>query len=98
MNAAINAVLALIQQILPLISAGAAPGGTVASIVNVLASWLPLIVSEITSLYEPVKNIITSLQSSGQLTQDEITSLQALDKKVDDAFAAATAGLDPDVS
>lgn len=96
MNAAVTAVLALIQQILPLITAGSASSGLVGSIVNVLTTWLPLIATEVTALYEPVKNIITALQSSGALTDQQRADLKALDAKVDQAFDAASAGLDPD--
>lgn len=93
MNSAITIVLSLIEQVLPLITGGGAAG----SVVSMLESILPLVISEVSSLYTPIKNIITALQSSGALTPDEITQVQALDKQVDDAFATATAGLDPDV-
>lgn len=96
MNAAVSAVLALIQQILPLLTAGGASTGVAGSIISVLTTWLPLIATEVTALYEPVKNIITALQSSGALTDQQKTDLTALDAKVDQAFDAASAGLDPD--
>lgn len=92
MNAAITAVLALIGQVLPLITAGGAAG----SVVSMLEEILPLVISEVSALYTPIKNIIMTLQSSGALTPDEITTVQALDKQVDDAFTTASAGLDPD--
>jgi predicted transglutaminase-like cysteine proteinase len=96
MNAALTAVLALIQQLLPLISSGSAATGVVASIVNVLKTWLPLIVTEVQALYEPVKNIITVLQQSGNLTDDQIADLKTVDAKVDAAYDAAVEGMDPD--
>lgn len=92
MTAAITLVLNLIGQLLPLITTGGAAG----SVVSMLESVLPLVVSEVSALYTPIKNIITALQSSSALTPDEITQVQALDKQVDDAFTAASAGLDPD--
>ena len=96
MNAALTAVLALLQQLLPLITAGSASSGVVATVVGVLKTWLPLITAEITGLYDPVKNIITTLQSSGALTPSQIADLKVLDAKVDADFEAASAGLDPD--
>ena len=98
MNAAITAILALLQQLLPLITAGSASSGIVATVVNVLTTWLPLITTEITALYEPVKNIITVLQSSGALTEQQIADLRVLDAKVDADFEAASAGQDPDAA
>lgn len=98
MNAAIAAVLALIEKLLPAITAGTAEAGTVDTIINVLETWVPLITSEIGALYTPIKNIITALQQSGALTTDQIAGLQALDANVDQAFDAASAGLDPDAA
>lgn len=92
MNAALTAVLALVGQVLPLITVGGAAG----SVISTLEAILPLVISEVSALYTPIKNIITALQSSGALTPDEITQVQALDKQVDDAFTAASVGLDPD--
>jgi len=97
MNAAVTAVLTLIQQVLPLITAsGAASTGIVASIVNALSTWLPLIVTEVDTLYEPVKNIIEALKQTGAVTPDQLTTLTALDSKMDAAFEAAAAAVDPD--
>lgn len=96
MNAALTAILALIQQVLPLISTAANPAGVVASIITALTKWLPIIVAETETLYTPVKNIITALKTSGQVTQEQIDALNQLDAKMDTAFEAAVAGLDPD--
>lgn len=96
MNTAFTAILALLQQLLPLISAGSASSGVVATIVNVLKTWLPLITTEITALYEPLKNIITVLQGSGAVTPEQISDLKVMDAKIDADFEAASAGLDPD--
>lgn len=96
MNTAFTAILALLQQLLPLISAGSASSGVVATVVNVLKTWLPLITTEITALYEPVKNIVTVLQGSGLVTPEQIADLKVMDAKIDADFEAASAGLDPD--
>ncbi len=96
MSAAITAILTLLQQLLPLINAGFASSGTVSSIVATLTTWVPLIETLTEDLYTPIKNIITTLQSSGALTDQQITDLKALDAKVDADFEAASAGQDPD--
>lgn len=96
MNVAITAILALIQQILPLVGAG----GNVAlvnSIITALEQWMPLIITEGGVLITTVKNIIATLSTSA-VTPDQVASLQALDAKCDAAFEAATVGLDPDVA
>ncbi len=96
MNTAFTAILALLQQLLPLISSGSASSGVVGTIIGVLKTWLPLITTEITALYEPLKNIITVLQGSGLVTAQQIADLRVMDAKIDADFDAASAGLDPD--
>jgi hypothetical protein len=99
MNIAFTAILALLEKLLPIVaSGGGAATGIAGSIISVLETWLPLIETLTEAFYTPIKNIITSLQSSGAVTADQITSLQALDKQVDDAFDAASAGQDPDAA
>lgn len=98
MTAALAAILALIQQVLPLIG-GASSATLVASIIKALQTWLPIIVVEVQTLYPIVKNIITTLQSkSDDLTPEQITTLQQIDAQTDAAFEAATVGLDPDAA
>lgn len=94
MNAALLAVLAFIEQILPKLVTTDAP--LITSIINILVNWLPIIVSEAETLYQPVKNIITALMTHGAVTADQKAALQALDAKMDAAFEAAAEGIDPD--
>ncbi len=93
MTLAIQAVLAMITQFLPLIG-----GGTnvvlIESIVSALSGMMPFIVQEISSLYEPIKNIIAALSATPATTAAQLAILQALDKTVDDAFDAAAADTD----
>lgn len=96
MNAAFTAILALLQQLLPLISSGSASSGVVATVVNLLKTWLPLITTGIADFYGPVKNIIAALQGSGAVTPEQIADLKAMDSKIDADFEAASAGQDPD--
>lgn len=95
MTAAFTAVIALIEQLLPLVTAGG-NAGLIGTIINVLTKWLPLIVTEVETLYEPVKNIIAALSSSTAVTPEQVATLKQLDSKMDAAFEAAAVGLDPD--
>jgi len=90
----IAAVLALIEQILPLLRSNSS--GTIQSIIDILVQWLPRIVSLGTVLAQTVKNIIASLSANPATTADQLSALQQLDAQVDVAFETATQGLDPD--
>jgi len=94
MTAALTAVLALIEQILPLL--GSSQATLIASIIDALTKWLPLIIQEVSALYTPVKNIIAALSANAATTADQLATLQQLDAQVDTAFEAAAAAVDPD--
>jgi len=94
MTAALTAVLALIEQILPLL--GSSQANLIASIIDALTKWLPLIIQEVSALYTPVKNIIEALSANPATTADQLATLQQLDAQVDTAFEAAAAAVDPD--
>lgn len=94
MTAAITAVLALIEQILPLL--GSSQATLIASIIDALTKWLPLIIQEVSALYTPVKNIIEALSANPATTADQLATLQQLDAQVDTAFEAIAAQVDPD--
>jgi hypothetical protein len=94
MTAALTAVLALIEQILPLL--GSSQANLIASIIDALVKWLPLIIQEVSALYTPVKNIIEALSANPATTADQLATLQQLDAQVDTAFEAIAAQVDPD--
>lgn len=94
MTAALTAVLALIEQILPLL--GSSQATLIASIIDALTKWLPLIIQEVSVLYTPVKNIIEALSANPATTADQLATLQQLDAQVDTAFEAIAAQVDPD--
>lgn len=96
MSEAILAVLSLIESILPLVTGSSANVQAIDSIINALQQFLPLIVNEVSTVYAAVKNILTSLQSSGALTPDQLAATQALDTQVDAAWTAVEAQIDPD--
>lgn len=95
MSLAIQAVLALIENILPLLTSSA-NAALVDSILASLTQFLPFIANEISSLYQPVKNIIAALSASPATNAAQLATLQTLDKQVDDAFDAVAAQTDAD--
>lgn len=93
---AIIAVLAVIQQIIPLLGTSAATADIITGIIAALTKLLPFIIDEVSTVYTAVKNIISLLQNSGQVTADQIAALQQLDAQVDAAWAAVLPQIDPD--
>lgn len=92
----ISSVVDMIQQFLPLI-----PGvGTASPIINTVIDTLqevsPLIVDQVGTTYEGVKNIIEALSNNPGTTAQQLEKLRALDKKVDEAWDAIEDKLDPD--
>ena len=94
MSAAFTAILALIQQLLPVLSGSDAT--LIASIINVLEKWVPLIITGVEELYQPVKNIIAALSANPATTADQLVTLQSLDAQVDAAFESIAVQVDPD--
>ena len=93
MSAAITAMLALIEQMLPLI--GSLFGSTeVTNIITALTGILPLVVQEVATVAPAIKNIIAALSANPATTADQLTQLQALDAQVDAAFEAAASDTD----
>lgn len=95
MTLAIQAILAMIVQFLPMITSSA-NAATIGSVINALTNMLPFIIQEVESLVVPVKNIIAALSANPATEADQLAQLQALDKQVDDAFEAAAAQTDAD--
>ena len=90
MTGLIQAVLTLIEQLLP----ASASAQVITSIIDALVKMMPFIISEVESLVGPVKNIIAALSSNPAALPDQLSQLQKLDKQVDDAFEAAAADTD----
>lgn len=93
MTAAISAILALIEQLIPLITS-AGNVSLIDSVISALTSMLPFIIQEVEALVTPVKNIIAALSASPATTATQLAQLQALDVQVDAAFDAAAASTD----
>ena len=91
-------VLAIIQQILPLLGTSGTSTSAITTIVTQLEKWLPLIVQEIGVLYGPVKNIIAALSANSATLVEQQATLAAIDAQVDTAFEAAARDVDPDAA
>jgi hypothetical protein len=96
MSGAIIAVLTLLEQFIPLLGTSSATVTMVDGIINALTALLPYIISEVSTVYTAVKNIISLLQNSGAMSADQMTALQTLDAQVDAGWAAVQAQIDPD--
>lgn len=96
MSAAFTAILALIQQLLPVL--GGSDATLIASIIDVLEKWVPLIITGVEDLYQPVKNIIAALSANPAATADQLATLQKLDAQVDAAFESIATQVDPDAA
>lgn len=95
-SAAVMAALTLIEQILPLLTGGSSTVTLIANIINALIKFMPLIENEVETVYTSVKNIIAALSANPATTEEQMASLQALDKQVDAAWDDIETQLDPD--
>lgn len=95
-SSTILAVLAVIEQILPLIGTSSATASMIGSIINALTQLMPYIVNEISTVYTAAKNIIAQLSNSGAPTPDQLAALTSLDAQVDAAWTTVQAQIDPD--
>jgi hypothetical protein len=93
MTLALTTLLSLISNLLPLLTSSA-NANLIGSIISTLEQFLPFIVDEISSLYQPVKNIIAALSANPATTAAQLATLQALDAQADAAFDAAAASTD----
>jgi hypothetical protein len=93
MTLALTTLLSLISNLLPLLTSSA-NANLIGSIISTLEQFLPFIVDEISSLYQPVKNIIAALSANPATTAAQLATLQALDTQADAAFDVAAASTD----
>ena len=92
----VTAIIALIQQFLPLLGTSAATTSLIESIINALVKILPLVVEFVPVVYQSVKNIITELKADPATTSAQWAVLDAIDTQLDAANDAAIAAVDPD--
>lgn len=95
-STAILAVLSVIESFLSVLGTNNATTTLISNVINALTQLLPYIVTEVSTVYTSVKNIITQLQNSGAPTPDQITALQTLDAQVDAAWNNNLSQFDPD--
>jgi hypothetical protein len=90
---AVTVVLTIIQKLLPTITTSA----TIQTIVDAIVALTPIVIAEYSQLLPIVQNIIAVLQQSGDITDDQITALEAASAAIDahfDATAAAARAAD----
>lgn len=88
MNAvAIEAILALIEEMLPKITSS----GTVQKVIDVLVAWMPIIVQFFKNQIPVVQNIIAILRASPDATAAQIVTCETLSAQCDAAFDDALA-------
>ena len=83
MSSIAAAVVALLTQLLPVLSTSAA--SMVVAVINALVQIIPVVVD----LIAPIKNVIAALSANPATTTAQMATLATLDKQCDDAFEAA---------
>lgn len=88
------AILALVAQLAPVLS----NASQIASVISTLEGIMSAVTAEVQAVLPMIKNIISALQSNGNITADQMAALTALDAATDSAFeaAATAAGAQPD--
>lgn len=86
MEVAITTLLTLIEGLLP--ELGVSSSSVVEKILSALVSIVPVIISDASGLIQQVQGIISTLQSSGNLTPAQLTQLDTLSAQADAAFDA----------
>jgi tripartite-type tricarboxylate transporter receptor subunit TctC len=94
----IIAVLSGISQILPLLlgTKNADTTSAINGVISIIEKLMPLIVDEISAVYQSTKNIIAALSANPATTAEQAATLAQFDAQVDAAFEAAAADVDPD--
>jgi hypothetical protein len=86
MSAIITSLLALLTEL--------APGATttiIAQVINILTALIPILIQEYQALLPIVQNIITALQQSDDITDDQWDQLDAMSAQYDAEFKSALA-------
>lgn len=88
---ALNLVLPLLQQLLPLFNAGAATSSTIGLVIKGLQIVIPMIGPLTSNIVPKIKNIISVVSASPEATAVQVAALEKLDAESDAAFDAAVA-------
>jgi len=94
----IIAVLSGIAQILPLLlgSKNVDTTNAITGVISIIEKLMPLIVDEISAVYQSAKNVIAALSANPATTAEQAETLAQFDAQVDAAFEAAASDVDPD--
>ncbi|MGZ2484254.1 hypothetical protein ACVITL_002777 [Rhizobium pisi] len=84
-------VLTILQLIQSLLSQIGSNNTAVNQIIAALVQIVPLVVNLSTPIINSVKAIITALQNSGALTNEQIATLESLSDEIDAAYQTAVA-------
>lgn len=96
--AIINGVLGLAGAVIPLIPNNSAGSASIGKIIETVTALAPLVTDQVGTVYTGVKNILASIGSHPATTADQLATVQAFDKQVDDAWNAIEAQFDPDAT
>lgn len=95
MEIAVQVLLSLVAGLLP--EFGVASTSVIAKIMTALETLVPNLIANAPQLLAPIQNIIASLQQQGNLTPDQVATLDTMEADTFAAFqAAATAAGLPD--
>ncbi len=81
----ITSLLAMLEVIAPTISGS----GTVQTVINTLLQIVPVLIKEYQDVMPSVNNIITSLKTNSDITKEQWTQLEELEKIIDADFEDA---------
>lgn len=85
MNVIVSAVLAMIEELLPLLD----NSSVVAKVLTALEAIVPLVIKEYHDLVPLTKNIIGALQSNDAVSNDDWERLETMEQSIDSEFEAA---------
>jgi len=83
----ITLTLQIIAKLVPTITTSQ----SIQSIIDLIVAMIPLLIQEYQALLPTVQNIIAVLSQSGDVTDDQITQLQAASAAIDAHFEATVA-------
>lgn len=98
MTALVQAIVALLTSLLPLLEGASTSTTTtlIEKIITALISIIPAAVQWAENLVPEIQNIIAVLKSNSNVTPEQFQALEAAEQSIDAAFeAAATAAGDP---
>lgn len=96
MNAAIIAVLTLIEELLPQLANMATAASVMAKIIDILEKWIPIVIAAFPDVIAGFQGVIAALTADPSTTQAQLETLKNLQTQIDAANDAKWAKIDPD--